>query len=175
MWQKTPIQNITVKIAKFPADIAKARRMPLIAVHSFQKPHLPSNGETSNTASTDAWSQRTPSPSSPCKEKSKNQERQRREHTQKPQAQQNDNGAHTQHHTRWTEMHSLHHKGNNSISTHCPHNRYPSTVRLWSSKTPALLLHSNSWPNYISNTLRPAKLRQKPSRTLPAPHHSCPQ
>ena len=38
---ETAIQNITAKIAKFPADIAKARCMPLVAVHSFQKPHLP--------------------------------------------------------------------------------------------------------------------------------------
>ena len=68
----------------------------------------------------------------------------------------------TQHHTRQTEIHSLHHKGNNSISTHCPPpNRYPSMVRLWSSKTLALLLHSDRWLNYVSNTLRPAKLRQK--------------
>ena len=38
---ETAIQNITAKIAKFPADIARARCMPPIAVHSFQKPHLP--------------------------------------------------------------------------------------------------------------------------------------
>ena len=38
---ETAIQNITAKIAKFQAHIAKARHMPLIAVHSFQKPHLP--------------------------------------------------------------------------------------------------------------------------------------
>ena len=38
---ETAIQNITAKIAKFPADIARARCMPLIAVHSFLKPHLP--------------------------------------------------------------------------------------------------------------------------------------
>ena len=37
---ETTIQNITAKTAKFPADIARARCMPPIAVHSFWKPHL---------------------------------------------------------------------------------------------------------------------------------------
>ena len=56
---------------------------------------LTSNGETSDTASTNRQSQQTNLPSSPHKQKkkSKNQERQKREYTQKPQAQQNDNGA----------------------------------------------------------------------------------
>ena len=38
---ETTIQNITAKTAKFPADTAKVRCMPHIAVHSFQEPHQP--------------------------------------------------------------------------------------------------------------------------------------
>ena len=38
---ETAIQNITAKTAKFPADTARARCMPPIAVHSFQEPYQP--------------------------------------------------------------------------------------------------------------------------------------
>ena len=41
MWQKQPYKNITAKITKFPADTAKVRCMPPIALHSFQEPHQP--------------------------------------------------------------------------------------------------------------------------------------
>ena len=135
-----------------------------------------SNGETSDTASTNGWSQWTHLPGSPCKQKKKpkNQERQKGEHTQKPQAQQNDNGAHTVPHqvNRNTQLPP---QGQQQYFYPLPHNRYPSMVRLWSSKTPALLLHSDRWLNCISNTSRQAKLRLKLLRTLPVPHHSCPQ
>ena len=38
---ETAIQNTTAKITKFPAHTARARCMPPIAEHSFQRPHLP--------------------------------------------------------------------------------------------------------------------------------------
>ena len=92
---ETAIQNITAKTAKFPAYTARARCTPPIAVHSFQEPHQPQMvRHPTLLALMDEASKH--SPSLPCKQKkkSKNQERQKREHTQKPQAQQNDNSAH---------------------------------------------------------------------------------
>ena len=122
-----------------------------------------SNGETSDTASTDGQSQSTHSPNllHRQKKKSKNQERQKKEHAQQPQAQQNDTSAHTAPHqvNRNTQPPP---QGQHSISTHHPHhlhNKYLSMVRLWCSRILAQLLCSERWLNYISNTLRQAKLR----------------
>ena len=174
MWQKQPYK-ILLQRSQFPADIAKSRHMPLIAVHSFQKPHQPQMvRHPTLLALMDEASEHTHQVC-PASRRSPRIRRDKEGNIHRNHRPSKMTMVPTQHHTRQTEMPSLHHKGNNSISTHHPHNRYPSMVRLWSSKTPALPLCSNSWPNYISNTLRPAKLRQKPSRTLPVPHHSHPQ
>ena len=173
---ETAIQNITAKITKFPADIARARHTPPIAVHSFQKPHLPQMlRHQTLPAPTDEASEDAHQVCPASRRRSPRTRRDKKGNIHRNHRPSKMTTVLAQYHTRQTEMHSLHHKGNNSIPTHCPHNRYPSMVRLWSSKTLALPLHSDSWPNYISNTLRPVKLRQKPLRTLPVLHHSCPQ
>ena len=172
---ETAIQNITAKTAKFPAYTARARCMPPIAVHSFQEPHQPQMvRHLTLLALTDEASKHTHQVH-PASRRSPRTRRDKKGNIHRNLRSSKMTMVLTQHHTRQTEIHSCHHKGNNSISTHCPHNRYPSTVRLWSSKTPALPLCSDRWLNYISNTLRQAKLRLKLSRTLPVPHHSHPQ
>ena len=137
---ETAIQNITAKTAKFPADTARARCMPPIAVHSFQEPHQPQmvrhptllapmNKASEHTHQVHPTSRRSP-----------RTRRDKKENIHRNPRPSKMTMVLAQHHTRQTEIHSCHHKGNNSISTHCPHNRYPSTVRLWSSKTLTLLL-----------------------------------
>ena len=173
---ETAIQNITAKTTKFPADTAKVRCTPPVAVHSFQEPHQPQMvRHPTLLAPTDEASKLTHQLCPASRRRSPNTRRGRKRNIPRNPRPGKMTPVLAQHHTRWTEIHSHHHKGNNSISTHHPHNRYPSTVRLWSSKTPALPLCSKRWLNYISNTLRQAKLRLKLSRTLPLPHHSCPQ
>ena len=176
MWQKQPYKILLQRLQKFPADIARARCMPPIAVHSFQKPNLPQMVRHQTLpALMDEASEHTHQVHPASRRRSPRTRRDKKGNIHRNQRPSKMTMVLTQHHTRQTEMHSLLHKGNNSISTHCPHNRYLSTVRLWCSKILAPLLCSDSWPNYISNTLRPDKLRQKPLRTLPVYHHSCPQ
>ena len=140
---ETAIQNITAKITKFPADIARARHMSLIAVHSFLKPHLPQMvRHLTLLVPVDEASEHTHQVC-PAIRRSPRTRRDKRGNIHRNPRPSKMKMVPTQHHTRQTEMHSLHHKGNISISTHCPHNMYPSTVRLWSNKTLALLLQSN--------------------------------
>ena len=172
---ETAIQNITTKTTKFPVDTTRARCMPPIAVHSFQEPHQPQMmRHPTLLALMDEASKHTHQVC-PTSRRSPRTRRDKKGNIHRNLRPRKMTTVLTQHHTRWTEIHSCHHKGNNSISTHCPHNRYPSMVRLWSSKTPALLLYSDRWLNYISNTLRQAKLGLKLSRTLPVPHLLHPQ
>ena len=173
---ETAIQNITAKTAKFPADTARARCMPPIAVHSSQEPHQPQMvRHLTLLAPMDEASEHTCQIHSASRKRSPRTRRDKRGNIQRNPRPSKMTMVPTQQHTRWTEIHSHHHKGNNSISAHHSHNKYLSTVRLWSSRTPAWLLHSDRWLNYISNTLRQAKCRQKLLRTLPVPHPSHPQ
>ena len=170
------IQNITAKTTKFPADTAKVRCMPPVAVHSFQEPHQPQMvRHLTLLAPTDEASELTHQVCPTSRRRSPRARRGRKRNIPRNPRSSKMTLVLTQHHTRQTEICRHHHKDNNSISTHHPHNRYPSMVRLWSSKTLALPLCSDRWLNYISNTLRQAKLRLKLLRTLPVPHHSHPQ
>ena len=54
---ETAIQNITAKITKFPADIAKSKMHASHYCAFIPKATSTSNGETSDTASTDGQSQ----------------------------------------------------------------------------------------------------------------------
>ena len=150
--------------------------MPPIAVHSSQEPHQPQMvRHLTLLALTDEASKHTHQICPTSRKRSPRTRRDKRGNIHRNPRPSKMTTVLTQHHTRQTEIHSHHHKGNNSISTHCPHNKYLSMVRLWSSRTPALPLHSDRWLNYISNTLRQAKLRLKLLRTLPVPHPSHPQ
>ena len=173
---ETAIQNITGKTAKFLADTARARCMPPIAVHSFQEPHQPQMvRDLTLLALMDEANKHTCQVHPASRRRSPRTRRYKRRNIHKNLRPSKLTTVLAQYHTRQTEIPSCHHKGNNSFSTHCPHNRYFSMVRLWSSRTPALLLHSDRWLNYISNISRQAKLRQKLSGTLPVLHHSHPQ
>ena len=171
---ETAIQNITAKTVKFPADTARC--MPPVAVHSFQEPHQPQMvRHPTLPALMDKASKNTHQVCPTSRKRSPRTRRDKRGNIHRNPRPSKMTMVPTQHHTRWTEIHSHHHKGNNSISNHHPHNKYLSMVRLWSSRTLAWLLHSGRWLNYISNTLRQAKLRLKLLRTLPVPHPSHPQ
>ena len=173
---ETAIQNITAKTAKFPADTARARHMPPIAVHSSQEPHQPQMvRHLTLLALMDEARKHTHQIHPTGSKRSPRTRRDKRGNIHINPKSRKMTMVLAQHHTRWTEINSHHHKGNNSISTHHPHNKYLSTVRLWSSRTLAWPLHSDRCLNYISNTLRQAKLRQKLLRTSPVPHPSCPQ
>ena len=90
------IQNITAKTTKFPAYTARTRCMPPIAVHSFQEPHQPQMvRHLTLLALKDEASEHTCQVWPTSRKRSPRTRRQKREHTQKPQAQQNDNGTRT--------------------------------------------------------------------------------
>ena len=175
----TAIQNFT---AKFPAHTARARSTPPVAVHSSQKPHQPwMVRPLTLLAPMDKASEHTHQIHSTGRKKSPRTWRDKRGNMHSNPRPSKMTPVLAQHHTRWTEIHSCHHKGNNSISTHHPHhphhlhNKHLSMVRLWCSRILAWLLHSDRWLNYISNTLRQAKLRWKLLRTSPVLHPSHPQ
>ena len=173
----TAIQNFTAKTAKFPAHTARARSMPPIAVHSSQEPHQPQMVRPPTLlALMDEASEHTCQICSAGRKRSPKIRRNKREHAQQPQAQQNDWCSHstipggqkyTATPTRTTTLFLP--------TTPTTSNKYLSMVRLWCSRILAWPLCSDRWLNYISNTLRQAKLRQKLSRTSPVLHPSHPQ
>ena len=134
----TAIQNFTAKTAKFPAHTARARSMPPIAVHSSQEPHQPQMVRPLTLlAPTDEASEHTHQIHSAGRKRSPRIRRDKRENMHSNPRPSKMTPVLTQHHTRWTEIHSHPHKGNNSISTHHPHhlhNKYLSMVRLWCSR-----------------------------------------
>ena len=176
MWEKQPYKILLQRLQSFLQTLQEPDTCLPIAVHSFQEPHQPQMvRHLTLLALTDEASQHTHQVHPTSRRRSPRTRRVKRGNIHRNLRPSKMTMVLAQHHTKLTEIHSHHHKGNNSISTHCPHNRYPSMVRLWSSRTPALLLHSDRWLDYISNTSRQAKLRLKLSRTLPVPHHSHPQ
>ena len=157
----TAIQNFTAKTAKFPTHTARARSMPPIAVHSSQEPHQPQMVRPLTLlALMDKASEHTHQIQSAGRKRNPRNRRDKRENMHSNPRPSKMTPVLVQHHTRWTEIHSHLHKGNNSISTHHPHhlhNKYLSMVRLWYSRILAWPLHSDRWLNYISNTSRQAK------------------
>ena len=99
--------------------------MPPIAVHSFQEPHQPQMVRHSTLlAPMDEASKHTCQVCPVSRKGSPRTRRDKREHTQKLKPSKMTMVL-TQHHTRWTEIHSHHHKDNNSISTHRPPQQVP--------------------------------------------------
>ena len=153
------IQNFTAKTAKFPAHTARARSLPPIAVHSSQEPHQPQMvRHLTLLAPMDEASKHTHQIHSAGRKRSPGTRRDKRGNIHSNPRPSKMTPVLTQHHTGQTEIHSCHHKGNNSISTHHLH-KYLSMVRLWCNRILAWPLHSDRWLNYINNTSRKAKLR----------------
>ena len=124
MWQKQPYKILLQRLQSFLQTLQEPDAcLPLLCIHP--RATSTSNGETSDTASTNGWSQWTHLPNSLCKQKrSPRTRRDKRGNIQRNPRPSKMTMVPTQQHTRWTEIHSHHHKGNNSISAH----HYPQQV-----------------------------------------------
>ena len=108
---ETAIQNITAKTTKFPADTAKVRHMPPIAVHSFQEPHQPQMVRHPTLLTpTDEASELTHQVCPASRRRSPRTRRGRKRNIPRNPRPSKMTLVLTQHHPRQTEIHSHHHK-----------------------------------------------------------------